>query len=242
MILRCDNCSVSLQLDESKVPTGNFTVRCPRCQNLLRGTKSPTGEATSTTQQLEASKPAPAADEGRTQFAEKESEFQINSAMRSLLAALQVDKKAVEAEDKEEKPRRVLLCLGEKRNVVSKTLTDAGYKVYLAETPGQANERLREGKTEMLVFSPDFAAEFGGAALIQQKANSMYSSERRRLFLVSLDDSGTTMNAHDAFLRNLNLIVNTADVPQLPLILNRAVHDFNDLYHYFNKANGVEAI
>jgi hypothetical protein len=209
---------------------------------LLRGTKSPTGEATSTTQQLEASKPAPAADEGKAQFAEKESEFQINSAMRSLLAALQVDKKAVEAEDKEEKPRRVLLCLGEKRNVVSKTLTDAGYKVYLAETPGQANERLREGKTEMLVFSPDFAAEFGGAALIQQKANSMYSSERRRLFLVSLEDSGTTMNAHDAFLRNLNLIVNTADVPQLPLILNRAVHDFNDLYHYFNKANGVEAI
>lgn len=50
------------------------------------------------------------------------------------------------------------------------------------------------------------------------------------------------MNAHDAFLRNLNLIVNTGDIPQLPLILNRAVHDFNDLYHYFNKANGVEAI
>jgi len=209
---------------------------------LLRGTKSPTGEATSTTQQLEASKPAPAASEGKTEFAEKESEFQINSAMRSLLAALQVNKKTVEAEDKEEKPRRVLLCLGEKRNVVSKALTDAGYRVYLAETPGQANERLREGKTEMLVFSPDFAAEFGGAALIQQKANSMYSSERRRLFLVSLEDGGTTMNAHDAFLRNLNLIVNTGDIPQLPLILNRAVHDFNDLYHYFNKATGVEPI
>jgi len=209
---------------------------------LLRGTKSPTGEATSTTQQLEASKPAPAASEGKTEFAEKESEFQINSAMRSLLAALQVNKKTVEAEDKEEKPRRVLLCLGEKRNLVSKALTDAGYRVYLAETPGQANERLREGKTEMLVFSPDFAAEFGGAALIQQKANSMYSSERRRLFLVSLEAGVTTMNAHDAFLRNLNLIVNTGDIPQLPLILNRAVHDFNDLYHYFNKATGVEPI
>src|SRR5258708_6404744 len=111
MILRCDNCSVSLQLDESKVPPGNFTVRCPRCQNLLRGHKGPSGEATSTAQQLEASKPAPAANEGKAQFAEKESEFQINSAMRSLLTALQADKKAVESDDKEEKPRRVLLCL-----------------------------------------------------------------------------------------------------------------------------------
>ena len=76
----------------------------------------------------------------------------------------------------------------------------------------------------------------GGAAVIQQKANAMYSSERRRLFLSSLEDSGTTMNAHDAFLRNLNLVVNSNDLAQLPLILNRAVGDYNDLYNYFNKA------
>jgi len=50
------------------------------------------------------------------------------------------------------------------------------------------------------------------------------------------------MNAHEAFLRNLNLIVNTNDIPQLPLILNRALRDFNDLYHYMNKALGQEAI
>jgi predicted Zn finger-like uncharacterized protein len=243
MILRCDNCSVSLQLDESKVPTGNFTVRCPRCQNLLRGQKSPAGQGTTASQQLEASKPAPAVPDGSKEFAEKESEFQINSALRSLLSALQSEKKPVaESDESSEKPRRVLLCLGEKKAAVTKVLTDAGYKVYIAETPAQANERLREGKTELMIFSPDFAAEFGGAALIQQKANMMYSSERRRLYLVSLEDNGTTMNAHDAFLRNLNLIINTADIPQLPLILNRAVHDFNDLYHYFNKATGAVPI
>jgi len=243
MILRCDNCSVSLQLDESKVPNGQFTVRCPRCQNLLRGQKGASGNGTSTAQQLEQNKPAPAASEGAPGFAAKESEFQINAALRSLLSALQTDKKALEADDeKTEKPRRVLLCLGSKRDAVSKSLTDAGYKVYLAETPAQANERLREGKTEMLIFSPDFAPEFGGAALVQQKAGKMYSSERRRLFLVSLEDGGSTMNAHDAFLRNLNLIINTSDLPQLPLILNRAVHDYNGLYHYFNKASDLAPI
>jgi len=50
------------------------------------------------------------------------------------------------------------------------------------------------------------------------------------------------MNAHDAFLRNLNLIINTSDLPQLPLILNRAVHDYNGLYHYFNKASDLAPI
>lgn len=242
MIIRCDNCSVSLQLDESKIPTGNFTVRCPRCQNMLRANKDLKGSS-SPVQQLAENKPAPAVPQGTEAFAEKQSEFEINNALRSLLTALKAGKTSLDSDDEQgEKPRRVLLCLGDRREEVAKVLTGAGYRVYIAQTPAQANERLREGKTEIVIFSPDFAAEFGGTAILQQKANAMYSSERRRLYLVSLEDGGTTMNAHDAFLRNLNLIVNTSDIPQLPLILNRAVHDFNDLYHYLNRGLGVEPI
>ncbi len=241
MIIRCDNCSVSLQLDEAKIPTGNFTVRSPRCQNLIRVTP---GAKASTVNQLKENVPAPAVPNGAEEFAAKENEFQINNAMRSLLAALQTENKVVESDDeKTEKPRRVLLCLSpQKSNVVSKTLVDAGFKVYLAQTPAQANERLREGKTEILIFSPDFAAEFGGAAILQQKINSMNSTERRRLFLVSLEDGGTTMSAHEAFLRNHNLIVNTNDINQLPLVLNRSLRDFNEIYRFYNEALGAMSI
>ena len=242
MIIRCDNCSVSLQLDEAKIPSGSFMVRCPRCQNMLRAMKDPRGSGSSTAQQLEANKPAPAQQEGAEQFAERKSEFEINNALKSLLGALQSGKTALDDDEKGEKPRRVLLCLGDKKDAVAKVMSDAGYRVYIAQTPAQANERLREGKTEIVIFSPDFAAEFGGAAILQQKANAMYSAERRRLFLISLEDGGVTMNAHDAFLRNLNLIVNTSDIPQLPLILNRALLDFNDLYHYLNRGLGLEPI
>lgn len=193
-------------------------------------------------QQLEESKPAEAAA-GANNFAERQSEFEINSALKSLLSALKSGNEKIETSDElTNKPRRVLLCLGDRRDEVAEKLSSSGYKVYIAQTPAQANERLREGKTEIVIFSPDFAAEFGGAAVLQQKANAMYSAERRRLFLVSLEDEGITMNAHDAFLRNLNLIINTADIPQLPLILNRAVLDFNDLYYYLNRGLGAEAI
>lgn len=239
MIIRCDNCSVSLQLDDAKVPAANFTVRCPRCQNLIRAN----GKNKSTVSQLESNAPAPAVEGGQQEFATKESEFQINSAIRSLLSALQSENKVIEADDNSDsKPRRVLLCLGQNRDAVSKVLVEAGYKVYLAQTPAQANERLREGKTEILFFSPDFAAEFGGAAILQQKLNAMYSSERRRLFLVLIEDSGATLNAQEAFNRNLNLIVSTQDIPKLPLVMNRALRDFNELYYYFNKAIGASAI
>lgn len=243
MIIRCDNCSVSLQLDESKVPSGNFTVRCPRCQNMIRVQSGANGKGSSSVQQLEATSPAPAVEDGKQQFAAKESDFEINSAMRALLSALQKEKKVMDTDDNsDEKPRRVLLCLGQKRDAVAKTLVEAGYKVYLAQNPAQANERMREGKTEIVIFSPDFAAEFGGAAILQQKMNAMYSSERRRIFLVSIEDNGNTLSAHEAFVRNLNLIVNSSDVEKLPLIMNRALRDFNEIYHYFNLNTNAEPI
>lgn len=243
MIIRCDNCSVSLQLDESKVPSGNFTVRCPKCQNLLRVQKDASGRGLSPVEQLASSQPASAVPDGAREFAEKENEIQINSALRSLMSALQTEKTVIEKDDEsDEKPRRILLCLGAKLDQTAKVLSGAGYKVYVAQTPAQANERLREGKTELLVFSPDFAPELGGAAVIQQKANAMYSSERRRLFLISLEEKGATMSAHDAFLRNLNLIVNENDIDQMPLILSRAIVDYNDLYNHYNKAAGLQPI
>jgi hypothetical protein len=203
---------------------------------MLRAYKKVDGSGSSTVEQLAANKAAPAVADGNKDFAARENEQQINLALRSLLSALQTENKVLDSSDETEKPRRILLCLGEKRDAVAKIMSDAGYKVYLADTPAQANERLREGKTEIVIFSPDFAPEYGGAAILQQKATAMYSHERRRLYLVSLEDTGTTMNAQEAFLRNLNLIVNTRDITQLPLIMNRAVHDFNELYHYFNKA------
>jgi len=243
MIIRCDNCSVSLQLDDAKVPKGTFSVRCPRCQNLLRVVAG--GGKSAAVEQMKANAPAPAVDPGaQAEFAQKEADLQINSALRSLLGALQKDTTATELSDEEEvKPRRILLCLDQaKRDFVARILSKAGYKVYAAETPAQANERLREGRTEVVLFSSDFASEFGGAAMLQQKMNSLASAERRRLFLACVDENGTTMNAHEAFLKNLNLIINPTDLDQVAMILNRALRDFNEIYRHYNKAAGLLAV
>jgi predicted Zn finger-like uncharacterized protein len=244
MIIRCDNCSVSLQLDDAKVPQGKFTVRCPRCQNLLRA-EAGSGK-NSAVEQMKQNVPAPAVDNnGATAaFAQKESDIEINAALRALLGALKMETKTVELSDEEEiKPRRILLCLDPaKRDIVSKLLIPAGFKVYAAETPAQANERLREGRTEIVLFSSDFAQEIGGAAMLQQKINSIAASERRRLFVACIDDHGTTMNAHEAFLKNLNLIVNTTDIDQIVLVMNRALRDFNEIYRHYNKSLGLEAV
>lgn len=240
MIIRCDNCSVSLQVDDSKVPSSTFTVRCPRCQNLVRAEAGSKGA--SPVEQLKSTAAAPPVPNPASASSEKPSDADINAALKSLLSALQGGNDQVADSDERIQPRRVLLCLGKDREAVSKVLVESGFKVYVAETPAQANERLRDGKTEVLLFAPDFAQEFGGAAVIQQKVNAMFASERRRLYLVSVEEGGQTLNAHEAFLRNINLIVASGDIDQLPMILDKSLSDFNDLYRFYNRATGAAAI
>ena len=122
MIIRCDNCSVSLQLDESKIPGGNFTVRCPRCQNMLRCKQGHERQRHLHRRQLADNKPAPAEPQGAGAFAEKQSEFEINSALRSLLDGIAKRKDVARLcrRTRDEKPRRVLLCLGDKKDEVAK--------------------------------------------------------------------------------------------------------------------------
>src|SRR5215212_5389789 len=36
MIVLCSNCTTRLQLDDTKIPTRPFTVRCPKCQNIIQ--------------------------------------------------------------------------------------------------------------------------------------------------------------------------------------------------------------
>jgi predicted Zn finger-like uncharacterized protein len=237
MIIRCDSCSVSLQLDEDKIPTKNFTVRCPRCQNLIRVQKG------STVQQLVANGPAPELQTPGAETPRREADSaDLNLTLKALLGALKGESGFSGHEPGDDRTRRVLLCLGEKRDEVANLLVKTGFKVYIAENPAQANERLRDGKTEILILSADFAAEFGGASIMHQKVNSMQANERRRLFYVALEREGTTLSAHEAFVKNLNLVVNVADTQQLPIILNRALRDFNELYRNFNVAAGTSPI
>src|SRR5215210_5461537 len=35
MIVVCTHCSMRLQLDDAKVPARSFTVRCPKCQQII---------------------------------------------------------------------------------------------------------------------------------------------------------------------------------------------------------------
>jgi response regulator RpfG family c-di-GMP phosphodiesterase len=139
--------------------------------------------------------------------------------------------------------RHVLVCVGEMyREAVARSLATGEYQVFVAEDKAQAVERMRDERMDVLILAADFDPAEQGTAFISREISSMRPTERRRLFLVQLSETGRTLDAHAAFINNVSLIVNTADIDKMARSLERSLRDYNELYRSFNVALGVSAI
>ena len=140
-------------------------------------------------------------------------------------------------------PRRALVCIPEdKRESLSRCLAENGYQVFVAEDSRQAVERMRENQLDVVVVDPRFDAAEQGAVFVTREVNILRPAQRRRLFLVLLSPSLRTMDAHSAFLNNVNAVVNVQDITELPVLIEHRLRDFNELYKDFNSATNVPAL
>jgi predicted Zn finger-like uncharacterized protein len=247
MIINCDACSASLQMDETKIPVGKFTIRCPKCRNLVRihlqrGGDKEQIEKNENAKLMEnkdsdstAPQPAPVFKASKTQSS---ATAQTNDFLKALSGLLQQAGGANQSENLyEDAAHNVLICLPDSlREAVMLSLNEAGWKTYVAEKPTQALETLEDMRIGTLIYSSKFAQESRGAFAIESYLFKKVPSERRKTFVVLLSDEVQTCNAHEAFLKNLNLVVNTSDAYNLPLILRRSRRAYDEIYRHFNKA------
>jgi response regulator RpfG family c-di-GMP phosphodiesterase len=139
--------------------------------------------------------------------------------------------------------RKVLVCTpDEYRAKLARTLTQEGYQVFVASDTKQAVERMRENPLDIVILEPNFDAADQGAAFVVREVNVLRPAPRRRLFFVLLSPTLRTMDAHAAFLNNVNAVVNLRDLDDLPRVLGHALREYNDLYKDFNATLGVMAI
>lgn len=245
MILVCESCSTSLQLDEKKAPSGKFTIRCPKCKSLVSvsvGVGNQNASENQTTESAANYKPAqPASQYKPPQTAGKNSESAIagkSEELMRLLAGLLNQKGGSGLDNSHaEQETSVLLCLApEQREKTAQLLSENGWQPYIAENPAQALETLSEIKIGNVVLAANFAPEQRGTQMLQSHFSSLMPAIRRSIFLIYLDDKPHPVNSYEAFLRNLNLIVNVRDLPSLPQILRRERRDFDETYRNFKTA------
>jgi hypothetical protein len=139
--------------------------------------------------------------------------------------------------------RKILICTSPSyRELIARSLTENGYQAFVAEDTRQAVETMRGNQMEAVLLEPQFDAGEQGAAFIVREINVLRPAQRRRLFFVLISPSLRTMDAHSAFLNNVNAIVNTNDVRDLPRILEVAFREFNELYRDMNQALNLTAL
>jgi CheY-like chemotaxis protein len=140
-------------------------------------------------------------------------------------------------------PRKALVCIPEdNRDNVARALAENGYQVFVAKDTSQAVDRMRENQLDVVLLDQRFDPVEQGAIFVTREVNILRPAQRRRLFFVLLSTSLRTMDAHAAFLNNVNAIINTSEITELPTLLEQRVREFNELYKDFNNVLRIPAL
>jgi predicted Zn finger-like uncharacterized protein len=257
MIVTCPNCTTRLQLDGAKVPARPFSVRCPKCQQIVnaqppqpaapqRDALAAVGDVPSSSkpqQEMAAATPAPLVGEVQASTEGHEDVLRLLASLLRREAAGDGGgaRAATGAGGRRAwERRRALVCAGSAfGGDAARALSQAGYDVSVAADAAQAVEHMREDQLEVLVLDPEFDPRTQGSMAIGREVTAMRNSERRRLVFVLLTNTARTGDAHAAFLAGANLIVQMKEVADLPRVLEKNIRDLNELYRDFNRALGL---
>lgn len=257
MIIACQKCSARLQVDETKVPSNSFTVRCPKCNSVVEaGSPNPSTELSATAVGGSPATANPRFDRRPTPAPLFESEqlgkepgLADSSAdkLAELLTGLMAQPSIGGRNFPNARPswdqRSVLICaLNENRDSIARDLADIGFQVFVARDTRQAVDRMRENQLDVVVLDSRFDQVEQGCVFVTREVNILRPAQRRRVFFVLLSPSMRTMDAHAAFLNNVNAIVNVNEVSELPDLIEQRLRAYNELYKDFNKVMGVSAL
>jgi predicted Zn finger-like uncharacterized protein len=257
MIVTCPNCTTRLQLDGAKVPARPFSVRCPKCQQIVnaqppapaapqRDALAAVGDMPSSTKPQQETATATAAPLLGDVQPSPEGHEDVLRLLASLLRREAAGDGGVLMRDaptagrRSWERRRALVCAGSAfGGDASRALSQAGYDVSVAADTAQAVERMREEQLDVLVLDPEFDPRAQGSMALGREVTAMRNAERRRLVFVLLTNTARTGDAHAAFIAGANLVVQMKEVGDLPRVLEKNIRDLNELYRDFNRALGL---
>ena len=253
MIVVCEHCSTRLQIDSQRKPSGSLKVLCPKCKNTVNvHSASPASDqgalnvgGSPATEHPRYDQPTATAYKLSSPAAEDEAAVN-DKALTALLEVLSkgLSKGTANSSHQQSSHRRkVLICASPtSRDPLARSLTENGYQAFIAEDTRQAVETMRANQMEVVLLEPQFDMTEQGAAFIVREINVLRPAQRRRLFFVLVSPSLRTMDTHAAFLNNVNAIVNTNDIRDLPRILEIGFREFNELYRDLNQALNLSAL
>ena len=203
----CTSCGAKLKIREEKLPSDQTVkITCPKCKQKIRiNTREPEHQATSEKKQT------------------------------SGKVVLDYDEFASPLDFLEGGIRLALILVNDDSNTVNInfTLDELSYKCISPSSTPEAMDKLLLHHFDLIILSDGFAGKDFENNPINKYLNSLSMSIRRKIFFVLLGEQFKTMDEMMAFGTSANLVINPRDLPDLTLILKKAIKDNNQFYKVF---------
>jgi predicted Zn finger-like uncharacterized protein len=207
----CPSCSQRVVVDDAKAPERAFSVRCPKCQGIV---KFP-GRAASSPP---TPPPGPAAAPGGS------------SLTPEMLARLQRQIRGTQVGPGQ---GQVLVAVAETAHAQALTapLVQIGYSIDALDRPEEGGRLLEEGFYEVVITNRQ-APVPGAAESLHQRVIRLAPDSRRRIFLVLIGDEFKTGDGTQAYAMQADLVVGR-DAGGVEHVLLNTMAERTRLYQVF---------
>ncbi len=210
----CPHCSQRVLVDDAKAPDRPFSVRCPKCQGIVRFPGRAAGPAPGAV-------PERSASDGLTD----EMRSEITARLRRELAQTEAARGQVLAAI----PDRELA------KALTQPLTDIGYVVDVLDVPEEGGRLLEEG-TYGVVVTTKTAAIPGRAETLYERLCRLNAEARRRIFVILVGDEYRTGDGTQAFAALADFVVSPKDVALVEMPLLNAMAERTRLFQAYFEA------
>ena len=255
MQANCTNCQQRIVIDDAKVPDRAFSVKCPKCQTVVRfpgkgaaplvsapGTSSfasnlPAGAypAAPPTSAFPAYPNAPAAAPAAAPGSAPPppaaaAEAPPSEELRATMMA-QIRREMSIGEGKMVGRAMVALADRAQAGAMALPLTRLGYQVDTVENAEEGARLLEQGVYDLVVATRSPAA--AGRESLYQRLNRLSPDRRRRIFLVIVGDEFKTGEGTQAWAVIADLVIAARDIPTADSVLLPALAERTRLYQVF---------
>jgi predicted Zn finger-like uncharacterized protein len=220
----CPQCNNRLLIDDAKVPDRPFSIKCPKCGNVL---KLP-GRAPDTSATMPGTPSAPPAVVHTPQpFAPVTTSEEMKA---QVMAQIRREMGSGDAAG-----GRALVALPDKglAGTLTLVLNRQGYAVDTIEDTEEGARLLEQGVYDF-VATARIAGQPGKGESLYQRINRLNPDARRRLFLVLVGDEFKTGDGTQAWVVLADLVLNSRDAGSADAVLRSTLGERQRLYQTFS--------
>lgn len=205
MQANCPNCSNRIVIDDAKVPDRPFSVKCPKCQTVVKFPGKGAAAAA-------ASAPAAPASEAR-------SAAEMHAPSEEMRAQMMAQIRRTSGDASHQGKALVALRNREQAGSAALPLSRLGFQVDTLDNAEEGGRLLDQGVYDVVVTNR-------GAGTLHERISRLNPDGRRRVFVVVVGDDFKTGDGTQAWALQADLVLNprdmgTADGPILNTLAER---------------------